>query len=73
MYVSRYMPCSECGASVDRAARGQHVCDPERLLDYRLFELREELDELEAEIVGYLQSPDGRFAAWEAERRRTAE
>jgi hypothetical protein len=50
------MPCPECGASIGDEAE-EHVCDPEQLLDYAVFQLRDEID-------GF-----GRFEAWDAERR----
>jgi hypothetical protein len=49
-------PCPECGASI--GDEEEHVCDPQQLLDYAVFQLREEID-------GF-----GRLEAWEAERRR---
>jgi hypothetical protein len=64
------MPCAECGASVARDESGEHVCDPERLLDFCLFQLRDEIERLDEEVATYLESPQGRFEAWEAERRR---
>jgi hypothetical protein len=64
------MPCTECGASVAVAARDGHVCDAERLLDYRMFQLRDELLSFDDQLQGYLDSPHGRFAAWLAERER---
>ena len=67
---SQYMPCVECGASVATADRETHVCEPDRLLDYRLFQLRDEVAGLEAGLRGYLDSPQGRFAQWLAERQR---
>jgi hypothetical protein len=70
MFVSRYMPCPECGASLDGAAEELHACDPERLLDFGLFQLRGELAELEWQVAEYLDSPQGRFAVWDAARRR---
>ena len=65
-----FMPCVDCGASVARADRDAHECDVERRLDYQLHQLREEMDGLEEDFGTYLGTPDGRFAAWEAERRR---
>ncbi len=50
------MPCPECGASIGDEGE-EHVCDPEQLLDYAVFQLRDEIDGL------------GRFEAWDAERR----
>ena len=67
---SSHMPCTECGASVAVAMRNGHVCDPERLLDYRMFQLRDEVVGLEDGLRGYLDSPHGRFAQWLAERDR---
>jgi hypothetical protein len=64
--ISRYMPCPECGAAVDGSSSEAHVCDPERLLDFRLFELRGDIAALESEIAAYLSSPEGRFEAWRA-------
>ena len=67
---SRYMPCTECGASVAADEREQHVCDPERVLDFRMFQAREEVAGFESLLSRYLESPQGRFAQWLAERER---
>ena len=64
------MPCPECGASVAQAEREEHVCDRERWLTYQMFQLREELEQLEAEIGAYLSSARGRFEVWWAKRQR---
>jgi hypothetical protein len=69
---SPYMPCPECGTSVERASAGAHVCDSERVLDFRLFQLREEIAAFDAQLAGWLASSRGRFAAWIAERDRRA-
>jgi hypothetical protein len=71
-FHSRHMPCAECGASVERAATAAHVCDTERLLDYRLFQLREDIAAFDAQLAEWLASAPGRFAAWIAERDRRA-
>ena len=65
-----HMPCSECGAAVARSDREAHECDAERLLDFRLFQLRDELSAFEQELAEYLESPRGRFELWCAERDR---
>ena len=65
-----HTPCSECGAAVERSDREAHVCDAERLLDFRLFQLRNELGAFEQELAEYLESPRGRFELWCAERDR---
>jgi hypothetical protein len=68
----QFMPCPECGASVAHAEWQEHVCDRERWLDYSVFHLRSELDGFESDFAGYLTTPQGRFAAWYAARRRAA-
>jgi hypothetical protein len=65
-----YMPCTECGTSVAAAERDDHVCDPEQVLDYRMFQLREEVAGFEVSLREYLDSAHGRFAEWLAERER---
>jgi hypothetical protein len=69
-FASRYMPCDECGASVAAEEREGHTCDPERLLEYRLFQLRGEIARLDEAVGEYLDSPHGRFEQWLAERER---
>jgi hypothetical protein len=66
----RHAPCTECGASVERAAAGSHECDLERLLDHRLLQLRDEIAAFDEQLTAWLASPRGRFAAWLAERGR---
>jgi hypothetical protein len=46
------------------------MCDSERLLDFRLFQLREEILAFDAQLAAWLASARGRFAAWVAERDR---
>jgi hypothetical protein len=70
---SPYMPCPECGASVERAEVVAHVCEGERLLDFLLFQLREEIAAFDAQLATWLASARGRFAAWVAERDRRAQ
>jgi hypothetical protein len=65
----RHMPCTECGASVERSAGG-HECDLERLLDFRLSQLRDEISAFDEQLTAWLVSARGRFAAWLAERER---
>jgi hypothetical protein len=70
VFVSRYMPCAECGASLERDEREQHECDVERRLDYQLFELRHTIERFEQNLAAYLASPHGRFELWYAARER---
>jgi hypothetical protein len=67
---SSHMPCTECGASVRADVRDQHVCDPDRKLDYLMFQLREEVASFDDVLREYLSSARGRFAQWVAERER---
>ncbi len=53
--------------------RQRHRCDPERRLEYRLFQLRDEVAGLDEGLGAYLESPQGRFAQWLAERERRRE
>jgi hypothetical protein len=71
-FTLRHVPCEECGASVAKTEREEHVCDPERRLDYQLFQQREDLERLEEEYRAYCDSPAGRFALWYAARHRPA-
>jgi hypothetical protein len=70
-FTSQHMPCSECGASIRASEREGHTCDPERRLEYRLFQLREEVAGFDDGLSGYLESPQGQFAQWLAERDRS--
>jgi hypothetical protein len=69
---SSHLPCPECGASVPISGKSEHVCDPERLLDFRLFQLRLETAAFEGQLREFLESPRGRFEQWCAERERPA-
>jgi len=69
-FASHHMPCSECGASVSEVERDEHACEPERLLEFKLFRLREEIEGFDEGLSDYLASPHGRFAQWLAERDR---
>jgi hypothetical protein len=64
------LPCPECGASVERELADTHVCEAERVLDFRLAQLRGEIAGFEGQLAAWLASPYGRFAAWLAERDR---
>jgi hypothetical protein len=65
------MPCDECGTSLDRDERDGHACDPERRLEYQLFQQRAAIADFDDELGAYLASPHGRFAVWYAEDMRT--
>jgi hypothetical protein len=65
-----HMPCPDCGASLRVDDGNGHVCDEARLLDYRLIALQPEVDSFEGDLARWLDTPDGRFARWLAERDR---
>ncbi len=69
-FASRHMPCAECGASVSAEQREAHTRDPERLLEFRLFQLRDGIADFDGDLRGYLDSAEGRFEQWLAERDR---
>ena len=69
MFPSRYMPCPDRGASLERRD-DVHECERERWLEFQLFQLRDEVDELDAKLADYLTSPRGRFELYYAERER---
>jgi hypothetical protein len=56
---------------VPRGEEEAHRCEPERRLDYVMFALRAELDGFDRSLGEYLDSPQGRFEQWDAERRRS--
>ena len=62
------MPCPECGASLERADVSLHSCDPDRLLDFRMFALRHEIAWLDRLVASFLETPEGRFETWLAAR-----
>jgi hypothetical protein len=66
----RYLPCPRCGVSVARPERDAHVCAEEDRARHGAFLARDELDRFEDEFRAYLESPEGLFAEWDAERRR---
>ena len=69
-FESAFMPCAECGASVRAGERERHTCDPERRLEYRIFQMRDEVAGLDLSLGAYLETPEGKFAQWLAERER---
>ena len=66
-----FTPCTDCGASVARGKEETHRCEPERRLDYTMFQLRWEVDAFDRSLNEYLDSPRGRFEQWDAQQRRS--
>ena len=69
VFRSRYMPCDECGASVDRVGLPHRECLPDRLADYQMFRLRGDVAQLETGVRRYLATASGRFECWLAARQ----
>jgi hypothetical protein len=68
MFASRYLPCPDCGASVDRTDPSPHVCEGERVLDFQMFGLRQDIAGFDRLLSSYLSSVEGRFETWLAAR-----
>jgi hypothetical protein len=69
MFVSRYLPCADCGESVERSVASGHRCSTERMVDFQMFGLREDIARLEDRLWDFLDTSHGRFAAWLAARQ----
>jgi hypothetical protein len=69
VFESRYMPCQDCGASVDVTSSTPHRCAPERVADFQMFALRDEVAHLEDRYREFLDSRHGRFETWLAARQ----
>lgn len=67
MFSSRFMPCPECGESVERSAV-DHQCSGDRLVEYQMFMLRKEVADFPNQLQAYLDSPRGQFEAYVAAR-----
>jgi hypothetical protein len=67
-----HIPCPSCGATVALTALGSHQCEAERLLDFLIFQLRDEIDAFDDQLNAWLRTARGRFALWLAERDRQA-
>lgn len=65
-----HMPCPDCGASLPVAAEAGHVCDEERLLDFRIVGLGPEIAQFDEELAAWLDTPEGLFARFMAEYDR---
>jgi hypothetical protein len=69
-FALRFIPCEDCGVSVAKSEYAAHVCEPGRRVAYLMIQHRDDIAAVESEIRTYLDSPKGRFEAWDAERRR---
>jgi hypothetical protein len=62
-----FAACPECGEALHRDELDAHSCDRKRLFEAAV---RRELAAFEGELQSWLGTPQGRFAAWLAERER---
>lgn len=66
-----YQPCPDCGASVPVGDDGEkHVCNAEQRLDFQVFELRPDIERFSDDFGDWLNTPEGKFRQWLAERER---
>jgi hypothetical protein len=66
----RHVPCTRCGASVERDLLDDHRCEEKRRLEYELFQLRPGLERFEGDLAAWLETPWGRFETFYASYRR---
>ena len=64
--------CPDCGAAVANTAVEDHRCEHSRFVEYQLLVLRAETLSLEVELQQWLDTAEGRFAAYYAARDRAA-
>ena len=62
-----HMPCPDCGESLPVKEGPEHVCDEARKLDFRIVELRPDIDRFDGDLEQWLDTPHGRFARYLAE------
>ena len=68
VFSSRFLPCSRCGQSLERGSEDTHTCSPDRLVDYQMFKLREQVAAFDTQLRAYLDTSSGRFEVWLAAR-----
>jgi hypothetical protein len=72
MFPFRYMPCVECGASVEQSSKDRHRCEPEQLVEYQVFRMHAAIARFEDDLMAYLRTSRGKFEAWLAARQVSA-
>lgn len=68
VFLSRWMPCPECGESVAKGSEAAHSCDPARLVEYRMFKAAPGIKRLEEDLRKWLATTEGKFIQWLAKR-----
>jgi hypothetical protein len=69
VFSSRFLPCNQCGESVDRFAAVAHHCSLDRSVDHQMTALRADIDTFEGRLQEFLATPRGSFETWLAARR----
>lgn len=69
MFSPQFMPCSDCGESLERSATVAHCCTLERLVEYQMFGLRDNIAAFDAQLLYYLRTAAGGFEIWLAARQ----
>jgi endogenous inhibitor of DNA gyrase (YacG/DUF329 family) len=67
---SQFQPCPDCGTPVPSEEDNAHRCERRRFVDYQMLLLRPEIIGFEAELAKWLETPEGRFAAYYVARER---
>ncbi|HEY6961592.1 MAG TPA: hypothetical protein VI408_06870 [Gaiellaceae bacterium] len=65
-----YTTCPDCGTSVGLGMHDGHRCDERHRRDHAERLAVAEMELFEFELHAWLETPQGRFAAWDAERNR---
>ena len=71
MFSPPHMPCSDCGASIERGKEEEHERDPERKREYETFQfLRDEMALFDEELDEFFALSDTQLDAWLAAKER---
>lgn len=62
--------CRECGENVPQSRVADHECDRDRWVSFQVAQARADIERIDTELAGYLETAQGRFALWYAERTR---
>jgi hypothetical protein len=69
--VFSYERCCDCGISIPLGMGDEHVCEREQWISYQVDKASRELRNIDAELRHYLETPQGRFDLWYAQRSRS--
>jgi hypothetical protein len=67
---SQYQACPDCGAAVVAEEDDAHRCEKRRFVEYQMLMLRPEIVAFETVLSDWLETPQGQFATYYAERDR---